>query len=115
MGIEFLSREQVMEVIMKNNLDKNGMKEYSVDSVADAIYTVTRGYPLLTSAMIEAVKEQKLNIESIVNEEKNNELESWFERWYEEEYLVHHAVPQFKLMVSRMKRSEIASKGEIKK
>lgn len=106
--VEFLSREQVLETVMRN-------MDIGDDSgtAAEVIYAVTRGYPLLTSAIIEGLNSRQLSVRDV--EGRGDTFRSWFDGWYEGEYLVKCAVPQFKLMVSRMRKTEIASKGEIKK
>ena len=108
--VEFLSREEVAEVVARNMSIEGDCPSVAV---ADAVYAVTKGYPLLTSAIVEGISAQRLTAQQVMD--GGEALQSWFDGWYEGEYLVKCAVPQFKLMVSRMQKTEIASKGELKK
>merc|ERR1719461_392218 len=77
--------------------------------LAGKLHKISKGYPVLLSAIICAIKDHKLDVDVVMDKE-------WFVHWYERVYFVNYFVPalkMFKALISR--RSESAINDAIQK
>lgn len=106
---DFFSENEIMNILRLN------MTHTHSKLLANKLYEITKGYPLLLSSMIIAMNKNELSITDVINDNKDG-ITKWFDDWYENVYFKKYLVPSLKTFRSnRMTKSEKQQTDDIKK
>ena len=94
---DFFSESEVLK-ILQANIGERTSSEGS-ELLASKLHKITKGYPVLLSAVIMAMNENEVTAEEVVA--GSEALGKWFAAWYESVYFANYMVPALKLIERR--------------